>query len=143
MACNGSPINGFRNPTQKITMTAGQSYTGAWLHTLTSKRPHSQEHPMHPLKYHKALGQIQVPTTKLSPQVTRYINLTLLDQPRSNCDPQGPVMAYMKKVSDSLSGNPSSGPGGGWFKISEDAYSNGMSQKRVPIPNLHLLMTPK
>ena len=34
-------------------------------------------------------------------------------------------MAYMKEVSDSLSGNPSSGPGGGSFKISWDAYSDG------------------
>lgn len=37
-------------------------------------------------------------------------------------------MAYMKKVSDSLSGNPSSGPGDGWFKISQDAYDGRMSQ---------------
>ncbi|KAK3635431.1 hypothetical protein LTR56_014715 [Elasticomyces elasticus] len=31
---------------------------------------------------------------------------------------KGPVMAYMKKVSDATQ-NPSAGPGDGWFKISE------------------------
>ncbi|KFY18651.1 hypothetical protein V493_08449 [Pseudogymnoascus sp. VKM F-4281 (FW-2241)] len=90
MACNGAPINGFRNPGQKITMTAGQSYTGAWLHTLTSTGPDSTA-----------------------------------DNKVIDSSHKGPVMAYMKKVSDSLGGNPSSGPGDGWFKISEDAYSNG------------------
>ncbi|KFZ19711.1 hypothetical protein V501_00550 [Pseudogymnoascus sp. VKM F-4519 (FW-2642)] len=90
MACNGSPINGFRKPTQKIVMNAGQSYTGAWLHTLTSTGPDSSADNKVIASSHK-----------------------------------GPVMAYMKKVSDSLGGNPSSGPGGGWFKILQDAYRSG------------------
>ncbi|KFY81680.1 hypothetical protein V500_11196 [Pseudogymnoascus sp. VKM F-4518 (FW-2643)] len=90
MACNGSPISGFSNPTQKITMAAGKSYTGAWLHTLTSTGADSTS-----------------------------------DNKVIDSSHKGPVMAYMKKVSNSLSGNPSSGPGDGWFKISEDAYSNG------------------
>jgi len=89
MACNGSPVSGFRSPSKKITMTAGNSYTGAWLHTLTSTGADSTADNKVIASSHK-----------------------------------GPVMAYMKKVSDSLSGNPSSGPGGGWFKISQDAYSN-------------------
>lgn len=36
-------------------------------------------------------------------------------------------MAFLKKVDDSLSGNPSSGPGDGWFKIGEDAYDGSTS----------------
>jgi cellulase len=32
---------------------------------------------------------------------------------------------WMKKVSDATQ-NPSSGPGDGWFKISEDGYTNGL-----------------
>jgi len=89
MACNGSPVSGFRTPSAKITMTAGNSYTGAWLHTLTSTGADSSADNKVIASSHK-----------------------------------GPVMAYMKKVSDSLSGNPSSGAGSGWFKIQQDAYSN-------------------
>ncbi|WQF90229.1 Putative auxiliary Activity family 9 [Colletotrichum destructivum] len=37
---------------------------------------------------------------------------------------KGPVSVWMKKVSDATK-NPSSGPGDGWFKISEDGYTNG------------------
>ncbi|KFY54413.1 hypothetical protein V497_07735 [Pseudogymnoascus sp. VKM F-4516 (FW-969)] len=87
MACNGSPVQYFTNPTQKITMEAGQTYTGAWLHTLTSTGPDSTA-----------------------------------DNKVIDSSHKGPVMAFLKKVDDSLSGNPSSGPGDGWFKIGEDAY---------------------
>ncbi|PGH11165.1 hypothetical protein AJ80_07267 [Polytolypa hystricis UAMH7299] len=38
---------------------------------------------------------------------------------------KGPVSAYLKKVNDATQ-NPSSGPGDGWFKISESAYTNGV-----------------
>ncbi|KFY30591.1 hypothetical protein V494_08100 [Pseudogymnoascus sp. VKM F-4513 (FW-928)] len=87
MACNGSPVGGFSSPNKKITMQAGQTYTGAWLHTLTSTGPDSTA-----------------------------------DNKVIDSSHKGPVMAYMKKVSDSLSGNPSSGPGDGWFKIAQDGY---------------------
>jgi cellulase len=90
MACNGSPVGGFRAPKQKITMNAGSTYTGAWLHTLTSTGADSTA-----------------------------------DNKVIDSSHKGPVFVYMKKVSDSLSGNPSAGPGGGWFKIAQDSYSNG------------------
>lgn len=35
----------------------------------------------------------------------------------------GPTLAYLKKVGDATS---DSGVGGGWFKIQEDGYSNGV-----------------
>lgn len=38
---------------------------------------------------------------------------------------QGPVFVWMKKVSDATK-NPSAGPGDGWFKISEDGYTDGL-----------------
>jgi hypothetical protein len=37
MACNGSPVNGFKSSSQKISVAAGSTVTGQWLHTLTSK----------------------------------------------------------------------------------------------------------
>ncbi|KAH6953606.1 glycosyl hydrolase family 61-domain-containing protein [Fusarium avenaceum] len=37
---------------------------------------------------------------------------------------KGPVFVWMKKVSDATK-NPSAGPGDGWFKISEDGYTDG------------------
>ncbi|KAH6661445.1 glycosyl hydrolase family 61-domain-containing protein [Plectosphaerella plurivora] len=36
---------------------------------------------------------------------------------------KGPVTTWMKKVDDATK-NPASGPGDGWFKISQDAYTN-------------------
>ena len=36
----------------------------------------------------------------------------------ANHIPQGPILAYLKKVSDATQ-NPSAGPGDGWFKIAE------------------------
>ena len=37
--------------------------------------------------------------------------------------PQGPVLAYLKKVDDATN-NPAGGPGDGWFKIAEVGYEN-------------------
>ncbi|KAK4099123.1 carbohydrate-binding module family 1 protein [Parathielavia hyrcaniae] len=37
---------------------------------------------------------------------------------------KGPITVWMKKVADATR-NPSSGPGGGWFKIAEEGLSNG------------------
>ncbi|KAK7751760.1 hypothetical protein SLS62_006245 [Diatrype stigma] len=50
---------------------------------------------------------------------------TLQSGPNDVMDPghKGPVMAYLKKVSDATS---DSGVGDGWFKIQEEGFSNGI-----------------
>ncbi|KAK4561547.1 hypothetical protein LTR86_004226 [Recurvomyces mirabilis] len=36
MACNGSPVTGFTSSSEIISVNAGDTVTGSWLHTLTS-----------------------------------------------------------------------------------------------------------
>lgn len=36
LACNGAPVSGFSSSRQVIEVNAGDTVTGAWLHTLTS-----------------------------------------------------------------------------------------------------------
>jgi len=84
MACNGPPVSGFRSSSQKISVAAGSTVTGAWLHTLSSSGGDSESDNKVIASSHK-----------------------------------GPVMAYMKKVSDATQ-NPSAGPGDGWFKIAAE-----------------------
>ena len=36
MACNGSPVSGFKSSSEVIPVKAGDTVTGNWLHTLTS-----------------------------------------------------------------------------------------------------------
>lgn len=85
LACNGSPASGFRSSSKKITVQAGSTVTGLWLHELgsTDSNPGSDTDNKVIASSHK-----------------------------------GPLLAYMKKVSDATQ-NPSAGPGNGWFKISE------------------------
>ncbi|KAN0105083.1 glycoside hydrolase family 61 protein [Hyaloscypha variabilis] len=83
IACNGSPVSGFKSSSQKLSVAAGSTVTGAWLHTLTSTGADSEADNKVIASSHK-----------------------------------GPVLAYLKKVSDATQ-NPSAGPGDGWFKIAE------------------------
>ncbi|KFY78567.1 hypothetical protein V499_02311 [Pseudogymnoascus sp. VKM F-103] len=85
LACNGAPATGFRSSSKKITVQAGSTVTGLWLHELgsTDSNPGADTDNKVIASSHK-----------------------------------GPVLAYMKKVSDSTQ-NPSAGPGNGWFKISQ------------------------
>ncbi|KFY54783.1 hypothetical protein V497_07441 [Pseudogymnoascus sp. VKM F-4516 (FW-969)] len=85
LACNGSPASGFRSSSKKITVQAGSTVTGQWLHELgsTDSNPGADTDNKVIASSHK-----------------------------------GPVLAYMKKVSDATQ-NPSAGPGNGWFKIAE------------------------
>lgn len=85
LACNGAPATGFRSSSKKITVQAGSTVTGLWLHELgsTDSNPGSDTDNKVIASSHK-----------------------------------GPLLAYMKKVSDATQ-NPSAGPGNGWFKISE------------------------
>jgi cellulase len=85
LACNGAPATGFRSSSKKITVQAGSTVTGLWLHELgsTDSNPGSATDNKVIASSHK-----------------------------------GPLLAYMKKVSDATQ-NPSAGPGNGWFKISE------------------------
>jgi hypothetical protein len=36
LACNGAPNTGFTSSSAKLSVQAGQTVSGAWLHTLTS-----------------------------------------------------------------------------------------------------------
>lgn len=85
LACNGAPATGFTSSSKKITVQAGSTVTGLWLHELgsTDSNPGSDTDNKVIASSHK-----------------------------------GPLLAYMKKVSDATQ-NPSAGPGNGWFKISE------------------------
>jgi cellulase len=85
LACNGAPASGFRSSSKKITVQAGSTVTGQWLHELgsTDSNPGADTDNKVIASSHK-----------------------------------GPVLAYMKKVSDATQ-NPSAGPGNGWFKIAE------------------------
>lgn len=85
LACNGAPASGFRSSSKKITVQAGSTVTGLWLHELgsTDSNPGADTDNKVIASSHK-----------------------------------GPLLAYMKKVSDATQ-NPSAGPGNGWFKISE------------------------
>jgi cellulase len=85
LACNGPPATGFKSSSVKISVQAGSTVTGLWLHELgsTDANPGSDTDNKVIASSHK-----------------------------------GPVIAYMKKVADATQ-NPASGPGDGWFKISE------------------------
>jgi len=83
LACNGPPVTSFASSSEVISVKAGDTVTGSWLHTLTSTGPDSNA-----------------------------------DNKVIDSSHKGPVLAYMKKVSDATQ-NPSAGPGDGWFKIAE------------------------
>ncbi len=42
IACNGPPVTYFTSSTQVISVAAGETVTGAWLHTLTSTGAESE-----------------------------------------------------------------------------------------------------
>ncbi|XDG06268.1 hypothetical protein ABKA04_005883 [Annulohypoxylon sp. FPYF3050] len=102
MACNGPP-----NPTTPsdkiIDVKAGETVGAIWRHTLQCENL-----------------TIPIPTrlTSLTQPPTKTAGANDVMDPGH----KGPVMAYLKKVSDATK---DSGVGNGWFKIQEEGYSNG------------------
>ncbi|KAI1871537.1 uncharacterized protein JN550_004531 [Neoarthrinium moseri] len=100
LACNGPPNP--TTPSSKIVdVQAGSELTAIWRHTLQSGSNDVMD------SSHKVLLHLA------SRPTSRKASTHLV---------KGPVMAYLKKVSDATKDN---GVGSGWFKIQHEGFNNG------------------